>query len=241
MTERDPDDDFDKALFDAARQEQPEPRIRARTKLLAQNARAGINAVDSAAPGRKTNTPYLPALGAALVLAALASVLITAQPAPAPEAPLAITPETIERAPRKLMRTEPHDPSAAAAQRVTPTQPERAPATARKPLQPASKAASRPQPSLAEELALLDQARAAFTAKDSARTIALVDQYERELGGTRMRAEAALLRIEALAQSGQRAQAAELARRFVQEHAGNPLTDRARALSKIDAPSEGDQ
>jgi hypothetical protein len=232
--EREPIDQLADELFAAARREQPEGRVRARAKHLALASRAGINAVQARGP-----VAYAPLFAVAIVVAALAFVAAGALRKQEAAETIAITPEVVER------ETVEHDHAAKPAR-------EKSPAVARteqrteviqakprsiaKPAQP--KSAPRPQPSLAEEIALLDQARSALTAGESTLVIALVDRYEGELGGTRMRAEAALLRIEALAQSGQDGRAAQLARRFVQQHAGNPLAERARTLAKIEEHSE---
>jgi hypothetical protein len=227
MTEREPIDDVAEELFAAARRERPEDRVRARAKQLALSARTGINAAEARQP-----IAYAPVIAVAVALAVLAVVAAGAlRTREAPE-PIVVTPEVVDpRAPAR-------DETPAARRTAEPLEViQDEPRMVEKPAQPQSKSAPRPQPSLAEEIALLDQARSALTAHESARVIALIDQYKK-LGGTRMRAEAALLHIEALAQSGQRARAAQLAQRFVKEHAGNPLAERARTLAKIEDPSE---
>jgi hypothetical protein len=235
MTEREPIDELADELFAAARRERPEDRVRARAKQLAVSARTGINAVEARGPA----ATYAPMIAVAVAIALLAFVAAGALHTRKAREPIAVTPEIVERdivaQPREPVRHQ--TPAARRTEdRAEVVQDERLPAE--KPAQPQSKSTPRPQPPLADEIALLDQARSALTANESARVIALIDQYERVLGGTRMRAEAALLRIEALAQGGQRARAAQLAQRFVEEHAGNPLAERARTLAKIEEPSE---
>jgi len=235
MTERDPIeqlDDMADELFAAARREQPGDRMRARVKQLALSARTGIHSAEA-----RRSAPYAPIIAVAVAIAVLAFAAAGAlHKREAPER-IAVTPEIVERD----MVAKPADRAPPAAQRTETEIVQDRPQPAEKLAQPQSKSTARPQPSLAQEIALLDQARSALTANESARVIALVDQYERVLGGTRMRAEAALLHIEALAQSGQRARAAQLAQRFVVEHAGNPLAERARTLAKIEEPSEDPQ
>lgn len=225
MTEREPIDDVADELFAAARREQPEDRVRVRAKQLALSSRAGIKAAEA-----RGLASYAPMIGVAVAIAVLAFIAAGALRTPEAPEPIAVTPEIVE-----------HQHRATPAARRTADPPvvvQDEPLPAEKPVQPQSKSAPRPKPSLAEEIALLDQARSALSAHESARVIALIDQYQRVLGGTRMRAEAELLRIEAVAQSGQRARAAQLALRFVEEHAGNPLAERARTLAKIEEPSE---
>jgi hypothetical protein len=226
MTEREPIDDVADALFAAARRERPEDRVRARAKQLALSARTGINAAE--ARGTVAHAPMIALAMALAVLAFVAAGALRTRQAPAP---IAVTPEIVERQETPAARRTEDPPEVVQDE----------PLPAEKPAQPQSKSKPRPQPSLAEEIALLDQARSALSARESARVIALIDQYQRVLGGTRMRAEAALLRIEALAQSGQRARAAQLAQRFIEDHAGNPLAERARTLTKIEEPSEDSQ
>jgi hypothetical protein len=91
-------------------------------------------------------------------------------------------------------------------------------------------------PSLSEEIAVLDRARGALGA-DPARTLSVLDEYEHALHGTRLVAEAALLRIEALARSGQGAAASDLARRFVEANPGSALSERAKPF--VTAPAGG--
>jgi len=223
MTEREPIDDVADELFAAARRERPEDRVRARAKQLALSARTGINAAEARGPAA-----YAPVIAVAVAIAVLAFIAAGALRTREALEPIAVTPEIVE-----------HEATPAArrtADRLEVVQD--VPLSVEKSVQPQSKSAPRPQPSLAAEIALLDQARSALSAHESARVIALIDQYQRVLGGTGMRAEAELLRIEALAQSGQRARAAQLAQRFVKEHAGNPLAERARTLAKIEEPAE---
>lgn len=228
-------DDLANALFDAARHERADEDERARAKLNVQVSRSRA----------ATRSYAWPAFGAALALAAVVFVAV-AWRLPERVFHVTITPDAIEEAfdrePRTLERSESPERAKAAALQAPRPQPTSARSASRAAERSTSKRDPlRPAATLAEEIALLDQARAALAANDGARVIALVDRYERELAGTRMRAEAALLRIEALAQSGQRAQAAQLAQRFVQEHAGSPLADRARTLLNIENPSEGDR
>lgn len=236
MTERDPNEGLERSLFEAARQEQPDERVRARTRQLVRSASAGIHAVKVQSERRKRARWYLPALGVGLAAAALAFALLSALRAPSNEPLLTITPEVIEPARQRVGAPAPEvpviEPAAPAKPAVAPRAPE-----ARK----VAPAAPKPAPTLAEEIAILDRARGALAAKDGAQALALVDEYERTLGGTRMRAEAALLRIEALVERGDRTRAAALARSFVKDHAGSPLADRARALSAIDEQREGEQ
>jgi hypothetical protein len=97
-------------------------------------------------------------------------------------------------------------------------------------------AAAQPEPSLsatatlAEQLAQLKAARSRLRAGDAAGALRLLDEYQTDPRGTALAAEASLLRIEALAASGQRAEAASEARRFATDYPTSPLIDRARSF-----------
>jgi hypothetical protein len=84
--------------------------------------------------------------------------------------------------------------------------------------------------SLTEELSALKVASSALSAGDTQAALAALDHYDRVLKGKKMRAEATLLRIEALSRAGQAEAASALAKRFVEQNPGNPLVDRARSF-----------
>jgi hypothetical protein len=83
--------------------------------------------------------------------------------------------------------------------------------------------------SLGDQLAQLQRARAALRSGHAAQALELIDAYQ--LGGQAFGAEASLLRIEALAATGERARAAERARQFLRDYPNSPLVDRAQSLA----------
>jgi outer membrane protein assembly factor BamD (BamD/ComL family) len=83
---------------------------------------------------------------------------------------------------------------------------------------------------LSDELSALKVASSALSAGDPQAALAALDRYDRVLKGQKMRAEATLLRIEALARGGQTEAASVLAQRFVEQNPGSPLVDRARSF-----------
>jgi hypothetical protein len=85
-----------------------------------------------------------------------------------------------------------------------------------------------PKPSLAQDLQELMHIRSTLRAGDGAKALELLDQRART--GGELEAEATLLRIEALSRIGRRAEASELARRFVQANPNSALADRAKAF-----------
>jgi hypothetical protein len=100
----------------------------------------------------------------------------------------------------------------------------------------ASAAKSPPPATLSEELALLDQARSALAGGDARHALALLDRYDTKLRATHLNAEAALLRIEALAKGGHADEARKRAQKFIETYPDSPLADRARVLL---GPAEG--
>lgn len=86
------------------------------------------------------------------------------------------------------------------------------------------------QASLSDELGALKRASAALNAGDTNGALSALDQYDHVLKGTKMRAEATLLRIETLARAGQAGAASQLAQRFVAQNPESPLVDRARSF-----------
>lgn len=84
--------------------------------------------------------------------------------------------------------------------------------------------------SLSDELSALKVASSALSAGDAKAALAALDRYDRVLKGQKLRAEATLLRLEALSQAGQAQAASALARRFVEQNPGSPLVDRARTF-----------
>ena len=83
---------------------------------------------------------------------------------------------------------------------------------------------------LTDELNTLKLASNALSTGDTRSAFYALDRYDHVLKGKVMRAEATLLRIEALSRSGQAGAASTLAQRFVEQNPGSPLVDRARSF-----------
>jgi hypothetical protein len=88
------------------------------------------------------------------------------------------------------------------------------------------------QVSLSDELDALKVVSSALAAGDTKGALAGLDHYDHVLKGKKMRAEATLLRIEALSRSGQAGAASALAQQFVEKNPESPLVDRARSFVK---------
>lgn len=125
-----------------------------------------------------------------------------------------------ERGDPRPVETEPVAPTGSVPK---PSRPERAPARSeQKPALPQV-----PRPSLGQQLEQIKAARAALRAGDHRRAIELLDAYRAQSTRAELAAEASLLRIEALAASGQREVAAQAARQFASDYPNSPLIDRA--------------
>lgn len=106
------------------------------------------------------------------------------------------------------------------------SRPPAAPATHRAPPAPASTGSAR---TLAEELAMLDRARALVrSAPDAAMSV--LDDHGRKYPATPFAEESALLRVEALVAAGRRSEAERVAEPFVRDRAGAPVARRMKDL-----------
>ncbi len=84
--------------------------------------------------------------------------------------------------------------------------------------------------SFSAELRSLDEARAAIAAKEPARALGILDGYTARFPRGAMAPEAAVLRIEALANAGDHAAAERVAEVFLRENPGSPYAPRVRSL-----------
>lgn len=93
---------------------------------------------------------------------------------------------------------------------------------------------------LEEERVMLQRVRSELTAGNSGSALSLLDHYDKVSGG-HLSAEATLLRIQSLAGSGHAALAAQLAQRFVDSDPQGPLAEQARAYIPNPSPSEASE
>lgn len=222
MTTPDPLDELGRALFEAARLQRPTEQVRERVVAELSKARARR-------PSR-VGVLALAALAAVVVLAVVVVrsgrreplIAISAERAlPGNrDAPSARGPRIVEEPPAI---TPPALPSA------SPARIRNAVVPARKEEETRAAPVAAPA-SLTDEIASLDRARTALSASDPGAALRALDDYDHVLHGTRLTAEATLLRIDALARSGNASAASELANRFVEANPGSALADRARAF-----------
>ncbi|HET9931391.1 MAG TPA: hypothetical protein VFQ35_11910 [Polyangiaceae bacterium] len=93
-----------------------------------------------------------------------------------------------------------------------------------------SSIATNDKSTLAEELAMVDLARAALARKDTAQSLRLLDEYTHRFSPRRLETEATVLRIEALSAAGDRATASRLGQTFLSRHPQGPYARRVRSL-----------
>ncbi len=91
-------------------------------------------------------------------------------------------------------------------------------------------------PSLAEEIALFDRARAALDAGEADRALGLLDTYESRFRSGAFGQEAEVLRVQALLRRGDRARASSVGERFLAAHPSSPHAARIRAILTPGAP-----
>jgi hypothetical protein len=98
--------------------------------------------------------------------------------------------------------------------------------------------APRPADDLAAELALLRRARAALTGGTPAEALPLLDEFERRFGAGHLAEEGALLRVQALCDSGARARARAAAEQLVRRFPDSPHAPTAARVC-ADQPTDG--
>jgi hypothetical protein len=221
----DPIDELSARLFESARSEAIPTRAKQRAL---EAARAEIGQKPLEIVHISASRKWL-AAGACVALAAAAALLLRPKDA---NLGISAEPSLLAHArpePRPAPSTAPQPTSSATANHAPPIAPSLAvtvkqtPSLQPMPLPPAP-------PSLSDELSALKVASSALGADDPTAALAALDRYDRVLKGQKLRAEATLLKIEALSRAGQVQAASALAQRFVDQNPGSPLVDRARSF-----------
>lgn len=114
--------------------------------------------------------------------------------------------------------------------------PERATVSPARGTSPRTPAVASPKATVAEELALIDQARAAIAGGDGAGAEKALDTYEARFPNGSLVLEAKLARIEMLVARGDRAGALDLGERFLREHPSTPYERRVQVLMRRAQP-----
>ena len=149
------------------------------------------------------------------------------RPEPAPEVPPAAQPVEPERkatpvSPGRTERTKPPRPSLPPAAEVRTTVPNSIQSAQREEPQEA------PADPLSEELALLDQARAALRGSGPAPALRHLRHYEQRFPKGSLAFEAEVLKVQALAASGKRKAASERAKRLLRRNPNNVAASRLK-------------
>lgn len=220
-------EDLGQRLFRAARSERPRSDLEHR---ILERAEAGPPELARAAPSR-ARWLVAGSLAAAAALAAGTTLLLKSPPQS----------HTPAIAAERFVPVAPHEPQVTKRPEpieVAPTAP-----TGSSALPEAERSAPAPKSAapraLPEQLRLLKRARAALRSGQAARSLEVLDEYQRRPNRVDMSAEATLLRIEALASLGQRARAGVLAEEFVKAHPSSPLADRARSFTSDAGEQQG--
>lgn len=100
----------------------------------------------------------------------------------------------------------------------------------RPPAAPARAASSAGNPSIEEQIALVERARSAVANRKPAAALAALDEYQRRFPAGVLGQEATLLRIETLLASGDKATATRLGRRFLERYPRSPMAARVKTL-----------
>jgi hypothetical protein len=219
--------DFERRLLEAALRKGPPRATSARVAAalgVSVTAAAPVAAASTVAAGTAAKTtaaaattvwPWISA--GVLGLAVVGAVVATHRTSPAPSrAPAALAPSP---PPAELPSVAPR--AAAIALPVT-ASPRTRPATAA---------------DIADQIALLDRARAAMAAGAERRALETVRRYEDKYPSGTFRPEAAALKIEVLVKLGRTDEARLLAERFVAQHRGNLLARRVAELAGLGEPS----
>ncbi len=207
-----PSQELGARLFAAARRERPARGVEQRTLA------AMIDTLQARDDHRRARWQ----LAVPLLLAAAGAALYLALRPPAPDS---ISREPLAPSPSAAAASSDRELPAALPSRRAPAAPSRTPRPT----------ASPPAPSLSAELTFLDRARGALERGEPTAALAELDAYQRA-GGRRLREEAELLRIEALARTGDDVGAGNRARDFLATHPGSPLVDRARSFLGASVP-----
>jgi hypothetical protein len=211
---QDPLDRLGERLFDAARRETSPEGAQQRAIL------AALREAQRTPPRRlPRGLAWTAAFGAVSLAAGIA---LWARPQRAPDA--------ISAEPA-LARSNSPEAAASAPPLASEVAPMPSPINAKRPSAlPVASLAPSAAATLTDELEALKVASDALSAGDAHAALSALDRYDRLLKGGKLRAEATMLRIQALARSGSTQAASALAQRFVAGNPESPLVDRARSF-----------
>ena len=219
-------DELEHSLLNMARHEGPSPE--ARRKILAGIAAAGATtaATQTADAAVKTTKGISAAKWGVLAVAAVAIPAAILLRGGDETAPSKLVPSAL-KAPAAEVKVAPVEPPVAPAPAPVslsdlPTLPSVAPATGSAPVK---------QASLADEVAQLQKAKLALKSGNAGQALAELNTYSQRFPRPMLGAEATVVRIEALSQSGYSARAKSLAKGFLAKNPNSPYAARLRKLT----------
>jgi len=221
------DSETEKALLHAGRSYRSNRETRAKT--LAALGLASSTAVVAASTSAAASVPFAKLTGAKLLIAVSAVGAVSLAPIAYHElhhdrAPAVVPARTVaSRATAPVVLAAPAVEGPA---RTAPVAKTGAPA----PVPRSSVRAG--EVSLAQELSALDAARSTMARGDAQGALLLLDGYAKTCPQGRLKLEAELLRIDALAKSGQTQSARRHAEAFLRRHPGSVLAARARGYTE---------
>lgn len=228
-------DEFEAELLRAGRSDAMSAQ--SRTQILAGIGIGGLLTASTVATGVRAAakgwlaTAGVGTVGALAVWAGVHTLSTGSKPAPAAQHAVPVA-----AAAPKLPASEPIE-APAAAPLAGNVSPEAEPVPAVAPPKVTAHAAPSTEDSLSDELAMIEQARTAVVHQDYAQALRLLDDYRHHFAKHRLRSEATVLRIEALAGRGDRDAASRVGREFLQNHPNGPYAQRVRSVIGDTAPS----
>lgn len=237
-----PESELERALLHAGRSYTASDSVRAKTLLALGISAVATSSAPSAAAATSSVTKAAIAKMAVAVLV-LGAVAVPvwrylgrhASSAPAEHAPVnaaarlpvasvALAPAPIPAAP---IQSSPVEPAGAEVTAPPPAPRALRPGSGRAPAKPAS------SPPLSAELTALDAARTSLSHSDPAAALVALDAYARNFPHGRLKIEAEVLRIGALAKSGQSEAARTRAEAFLRVHPDSVLASRVRSYAGL--------
>lgn len=224
-------DEVEASLLRLARDEGPSPE--GRQRILAGIAAAGATglAAQSAEAAAKVGGKGLSALKWALLgvaaVAVPAALLVAGKDEPGPGRRLAAPPSALQAPASEVKAPEPAaaaDAPAAVSLDDLPALPAPAQPSGASPRQPSGG-------SLADEVAQLQKAKLALKGGNARQALAELNTYAKKFPKPMLGAEATVVRIEALHQSGEKARAKSLAEGYLAKNPSSPYAARLRNLT----------
>jgi hypothetical protein len=233
--------DIERSLLEAGDTEAPDGVAKRRAAIALAIGVTSVWPTAAAASATATATAKTAKVGVPLIVKLLAvgtvgvgtlgvAKFVVSKPEPAPIAQTAPATNPVPAAEKSPVQSAPEAkiveaPPVEEAKAEPVAEPER-----RAPSTSAAAPKSSADTSIASEILMIDQARKSVAAGSGASAIRALDDYRRQYPRGRFSEEATLIRIEALAQSGNRAGAKALAGRYRASHPNSPHLRRIESI-----------